>query len=164
MAVARRAILIIHFTSSRQMTDKLKAELIGSWDLRSFHSLSPEGAISYPLGENARGILMYSEDGCVAVNIMKAERIGVVDNALYANGQLHYADLPYLSYTGTYIVDTKRPSVTHLVEVCIYPEWIGQKQFRIIKWDGDELELTSDASGGTGAAQFSLLWRRKFSK
>jgi hypothetical protein len=164
MAAAQRAIPITHFTSYKEMNNTLQEELIGSWELRSFHSVSPEEAISYPLGQNAVGILMYSEDGCVAVNIMKAERTGVVESALYANGELRYLDLPYLSYTGTYIVDAKRPSVTHLVEVCIYPEWIGQKQFRLIRWNAGELELTSDTSGGTAAAQFSLLWRRKFSK
>ena len=143
------------------MENILKSKLIGSWDLLSFQSISDEGVVSYPLGQDARGILMYSEDWCVAVNIMTSHRASQVDRSFFLDGQLRYLDLPYLSYTGTYSIDAGRPSVTHLVEVCIYPEWIGQKQLRLIKWNAAALELSSDGTVGPDQAKFRLLWRRK---
>jgi hypothetical protein len=139
------------------MENMLKCKLIGTWDLLSFSSISAEGTISYPLGQDARGALIYSADGSVAVNIMMIDRPSLIQAS-----ELRYLDLPYLSYTGTYIIDEQRPSVTHLVEICIYPEWIGQKQFRLIKWNAAELELSSDGIVGPDHTQFRLLWRKKF--
>jgi hypothetical protein len=138
------------------MENLLKFKLIGSWQLLSFSSISVDGAISYPLGNDAKGALIYSVDGFVAVNIMRKDRPSLIQPS-----GLRYLDLPYLSYTGTFIVDEKRPSVTHLVEISIYPEWIGQKQFRLIKWNAEELELSSDGVVGPDRTQFKLLWRKK---
>jgi Lipocalin-like domain len=143
------------------MENILKFKLIGSWDLLSFSSISAAGSISYPLGQDARGALIYSVDGYVAVNIMMSNRPSFIQPSSFAKEELRYLDLPYLSYTGTYMIDEKRPSVTHLVEICIYPEWIGQRQFRLIKWNAEELELSSDGIVGSDQTQFKLLWRKK---
>lgn len=137
-----------------------KNKLIGSWGLISFESKSPEGIVTYPLGRNAQGIIIYTPDDYVSVNIMKEDRLSVVEKALYLDKDLKYLDLPYLSYTGRYMVDEIRSCVTHLVEICIYPEWVGQKQFRIIRWKGNDLELSSDTIQGSDQVQFMLLWRR----
>jgi hypothetical protein len=143
------------------MEYSLKERLIGSWALLSFEAESSEGVLSYPLGKDAEGSILYAPDGYVAVNIMKKDRSGFVDKALYENNPLTYQDLPYLAYSGKYLLDANRPSVTHMVEVSFYPEWIGQQQFRMISWLGKDLQLASDGEIGPDKIAFRLLWRRK---
>src|ERR687885_434229 len=55
----------------------MKADpLIGTWRLISWENRSVEdGQVSYPLGKDATGYIMYSEDGYVFVAIMGPNRL-----------------------------------------------------------------------------------------
>lgn len=143
------------------MANSLKEKLIGTWSLVSFESEGPDGIITYPLGKDAQGSIMYAADGYVSVNIMQTGRTGFVDRSLYQNKLLKYLDLPYLAYSGRFVLDESRPSVTHIVEVSIYPDWLGAEQYRIIKWLGDDLQLGSDGPIGPDQNWFRLHWKRK---
>src|SRR5215210_4704599 len=48
--------------------------LIGTWRLISWENRDADGEISYPLGEDAVGYIMYNEDGYMFVAIMRPER------------------------------------------------------------------------------------------
>ena len=50
--------------------------LIGTWRLVSWENRSVEdGQVSYPLGEDATGYIMYNEDGYMFVAIMAPHRL-----------------------------------------------------------------------------------------
>ena len=46
--------------------------LVGTWKLVSFELRSTDGQVFYPLGTDALGYLIYSEDGYMAVAIMRS--------------------------------------------------------------------------------------------
>ena len=48
--------------------------LVGTWRLISWQNRSVEGRVSYPLGEDAAGYIMYKEDGFVFVAIARSNR------------------------------------------------------------------------------------------
>ena len=52
--------------------------LVGTWRLISWQNRSVEGRVSYPLGEDAPGYIMYKEDGCVFVAIARSNRSRLV--------------------------------------------------------------------------------------
>jgi Lipocalin-like domain len=142
------------------MEGELKDKLIGCWSLLSFEFESADGNIQYPLGQDAEGSIFYSPDGYVAVNIMMKKRASFIDEALYAIRGLRFLDLPYLAYSGKYELDDLHSSVTHFVEIALYPEWIGVAQFRQIVWIGDHLQLSADNSASNGG-QARLVWKKK---
>lgn len=142
------------------MEISLRDKLTGSWKLVSYTSEKPDGGIIYPLGADAQGSILYTADGYVSVHIMPYGRTGEVEGGQYNNGVLFYSNLPYIGYSGRYIIDENRPSVTHLVEICIDPAWVGQRQFRVINWIGDVLQLSADRPTVPGQNYFSLRWRR----
>jgi hypothetical protein len=48
--------------------DDLRANVIGGWTLESYVSTSVDGSdLAYPLGVDARGIIMYTPDGYMSV-------------------------------------------------------------------------------------------------
>ena len=50
--------------------------LIGTWRLISWENRSVDGQkISYPLGKDAVGYIMYNEDGCMFVAISRPNRV-----------------------------------------------------------------------------------------
>jgi len=61
----------------------LREYLVGAWTLESYQSSDLDGTnMRYPLGADARGIIMYTADGYMSAQIMRADR------APFARGDL----------------------------------------------------------------------------
>jgi len=55
--------------------DELRANLIGAWTLQSYESSTIDGShVTYPLGVDARGIIMYTLDGYMSAQLMRSDR------------------------------------------------------------------------------------------
>jgi hypothetical protein len=48
--------------------------LVGTWRLLSWENRSAEGTISYTLGRQAVGLIVYTDDGYMSVAIMSPDR------------------------------------------------------------------------------------------
>jgi hypothetical protein len=59
-------------------------------------------------------------------------------------------------------VDEDSNAVTHFVLVSLFPNWIGQKQQRIVRIEGDALHLStaSPIQSGGRPVNARLEWRR----
>src|SRR5450756_2527032 len=53
----------------RSMTD-----LNGTWSLAAWRRIAGDGSVSYPLGADARGLLVYTENGRMTVQIAASNR------------------------------------------------------------------------------------------
>src|SRR6185295_13300474 len=47
---------------------------VGTWKLILMQLESPEGEISYPMGHDASGLLMYDDNGNIALQVMRSGR------------------------------------------------------------------------------------------
>ena len=57
--------------------DDLRANLIGAWTLQSYVSMAIDGSdVVYPLGVDARGIIMYTPDGYLSAQLMRGDGAG----------------------------------------------------------------------------------------
>lgn len=67
----------------------------------------------------------------------------------------------FLSYAGRYDVDEAAGTVTHHIEMCHYPNWVGEDQVRHFQLDGSMIELTAPpiAYGGDHPVA-ALVWER----
>ena len=142
------------------MNTTLTEKITGSWSLLSFEQQSQNGQLSYPLGPDASGSIFYLPNGHVSVNIMQADRNPLINSKLFENGNVHYRDIGYLAYSGTYHIEEDRGLMVHEVNVSLYPEWQGKPQIRILKLEGDILELSSDGPVGIDNDTFRLIWKR----
>lgn len=113
----------------------------GQWNLLAWRRLTGDGAVSYPFGEHASGMLVYTATGGMIVQMTAAGRtplntndpIGgeVADRAKAYSG--------YLAYFGRY--EVKGQEVHHIIEGSSYPNWIGAEQARPFELEGDRLVL-----------------------
>lgn len=125
-------------------TQELREYLVGAWTLESYESSELDGTdVRYPLGPDARGIIMYTPDGYMSAQIMRANR------APFARGDLAVADVDelataakgYLAYSGPYtVVDDS--VVAHHVDVSLLPNWIGGTQYRAAQVGDGRLQLS----------------------
>ena len=138
-----------------------KKDFIGTWRLRSYEVRWSSGRVTYPFGEKPEGWLTYTADGFIAVNIMATNRRRFEARELKmgtAEEKVAAAET-YISYSGRYDIDGDR--IKHHVEVCLFPNWVGQDQVRIYDLQGDKLALKTitdprDEQGRQGY----LIWER----
>jgi Lipocalin-like domain len=136
--------------------------LIGTWRLVSWENRSvQDGQVSYPLGEDATGYIMYNEDGYMFVAIMAPHRLMFAhDDLLSATKEEEaLAEETYVSYCGRY--DFLGNTIVHHVELSLFPNWIGGDQERLVDLRGERLTLSTRALLLRGIQQTAhLIWER----
>ena len=133
---------------------------IGTWKLVSFEYLSSD-QVTYPYGKNPVGYIMYNSDGYMAVTFMTSKRRRFASTDMMgatAEEKVTAADT-YFSYCGRYKVTEDK--VIHLIEVSFYPNWIGEKQERFYKFEGNKLLLSTPLMMVNGKQQSGyLIWKK----
>ncbi len=107
------------------------------------------------------GFLMYSEEGYVSVAMMSANRprFAAKDIKRGTTEEKVAAVDTYISYCGRYEVQGER--VIHHVDVCLFPNWIGNDQKRAFKFDGNRLILSTDLAPDDEMQKTGhLIWER----
>lgn len=127
----------------------LRQSLIGAWRLVEY-KITPAngGEPSYPLGKDADGIIMYTPDGYMSAQLMQkgAPKFAVADLSGGTQEELAEAMKRYLAYSGGFEVKEVdgKPHLSHRMQVSSYPNWLGNVQQRVIKLDGEYLQLGTD--------------------
>ena len=117
-------------------------DLLGAWRLESWSVVHDDGRPpEYPLGPDAKGIILYTADSHVSATIMRTT--GAAESFAYA---------------GRY--DVRDGAAFHSIEVATNPALVGITSTRYITLDGDRLTLSGpDFSAGSGRTQ-KIVWRR----
>ena len=133
-------------------------QLIGTWDLVEWLERRADGTVTYPLGEGARGQLLYSTDGHVAAQLVRADRVRFEsDDWRGASGaDAGRAFKEYFGYFGTYSIDLQRHAVVHHVDGAWFPNVEGSDQLRRFRFAGGQLVLDADTEWG----KVRIIWRR----
>jgi Lipocalin-like domain len=135
--------------------------LIGTWRLISWENRDADGHISYPLGKDAVGYIIYNEDGYVFVAIMRPERAKFAAGDLLSSTteERAHAASTYVSYCGRY--EFRGETVIHHVELSLFPNWVGVEQERLVEVRGDRLTLSTRPMLFGGAQRTAhLIWER----
>ena len=136
--------------------------LIGTWRLVSWENRSVDGQeVSYPLGQDATGYIMYNQDGYMFVAIMAPHRLRFAsDDLLSATKEEEaQAEETYVSYCGRY--DFLGDTVVHHVELSLFPNWVGVDQERLVDLRGDRVTLSTRPLLLRGIQQTAhLIWER----
>jgi len=139
--------------------DGIADAVVGTWRLVSYEDTDSAGHHSYPFGTVPLGLLVYTADGHMSIQIAKTPLLPNLpasydDSSTVAS--IDRADLVrmldgYVAYFGTYSVDTTRRLIIHHVTADLsrlYPGTDQPRPFRLVR---DTLILTDGHS-----------WRRAF--
>jgi Lipocalin-like domain len=135
--------------------------LIGTWRLISWENRDESGRISYPLGEDAVGYIMYNSDGYMFVAIMRPGRPKFAAGDLLSGSTEERAQAAgtYVSYCGRY--EFRGETVIHRVELSLFPNWEGVEQERLVEVRGNRMTLgTRPMLLGGGRRSARLIWER----
>jgi hypothetical protein len=143
----------------------LRDRLVGAWRLVSYRSRDiTSGVVSYPMGENATGWILYTPDGYMSAQIQAetpAPDYAVGDPHGGTDHETTAAARAYLAYSGPYQV-TADDMLTHHMDVSLFPNWLGQTQIRTVELTGRRLQLRPvDAVIIDGSRQLpEIVWER----
>ncbi len=135
--------------------------LVGTWRLVSWENQDDAGQITFPVGRDPQGYIIYTADGYVSVQIMTAQRQRfAVDDLLHGTtDEKARAAETFIAYAGRY--ELAPDTVIHHVELSLFPNWVGTRQVRRLELAGDRLTLSAGPMVLAGRQQIArLIWER----
>jgi hypothetical protein len=140
----------------------MSTELSGAWRLVAWRRIAEDGTVTHPLGEDVRGLLIYTADGRMAVQMAAAARPSL-DTADPLGGEVQARADAYstcLAYFGSY--ELQDDKVVHRIEASLYPNWSDQVQERPLAFENGELVLrTPPTPGPHGTFINEIAWTRE---
>src|ERR1700680_2359790 len=143
----------------------LRDSLIGAWELVSAVERDVEtGVETNVLGERPQEIILDTPDGNKSAQMQGPEHTPFEEGDLLRGSPEEYvaAVSSYIAYSGRFFVDEVKRSLSHEMTVSFFPNWVGQRQVRLVEVDGERLQLSTDGprrfNGTLKTATIS--WRR----
>jgi hypothetical protein len=135
-------------------------DFIGSWKLVSVEFHRGE-VVRYPYGKDPDGFIFYNVDGFMSVFVASKERTLFQSNDLGAGTSKEKiaAAESFVGYCGRYEVFDDR--VVHNIMVSFFPNWVGDKQERFYRFEGDKLILSTAPMLFFGETQsVHVIWQK----
>jgi hypothetical protein len=137
----------------------IKEKFLGSWKLKSIVVLN-NGHKIYPFGKHVKGLLIYTPNDYMAVQIMIPRKYPVTPRD---KESFHLEELAqtlkstgYLAYYGKYEIDSHHQRVIHHVEGSIAQPIIGGTEVRHYRFDEYSGDLHKFLTLSRG--NMELLW------
>jgi hypothetical protein len=143
----------------------LREEFLGTWTLVSFEGIDLETSEKrYPLGPDAVGLIMYTEDGYMSAQIMRPDRSKYTVPDVAGGGTQEEAAAAahgYLAYSGPFSVDESGGVIHHEVTVSLVPDWVGAVEPRDAVFENGRMILSAEQKLPGKTEQATLVWRRR---
>jgi hypothetical protein len=137
-------------------THTTASDFVGTWKLVDYSFLHEDGTVEKPWGDHVVGYLLYSAEGYMSGNLSPAGRKHKIE---MTEAQKSRRKRDYIAYAGPYTV--KDDTVTHHVEVSLFPNWLGTAQLRYHKREGNRLILrTPPIPSGDSVVAVQLTWQK----
>ncbi|SKC02125.1 Lipocalin-like domain-containing protein [Sphingobacterium nematocida] len=143
----------------------IKNEIIGTWELLSYIEVPVDGVDSFfPFGKSPKGLLLYSPDGYMAVQISGSDEIKYISNdRMQASAEeLDRRVRGYIAFSGKYTIDNRNAHVVYDISNSLFPNWEESQQVRKLDFEGDVLyqkSLEPIRSGGQTVHAY-MTWKR----
>jgi hypothetical protein len=112
----------------------------GTFRLVSFTRTCEAGETGLPYGEGAFGRLLYADNGRMAAILMGRD------------------GTRFFAYSGTFTVDEAKGTITHHVEACVDPDWVGSDRVRRFERIGEDRVVLRPVEGDAGR---ELVWEKE---
>jgi hypothetical protein len=135
--------------------------LVGGWRLVSWENRAADGQVTFPMGTDPIGYLLYTADGRFSITISRRGRARFAAGDLLGGTTEEQARAVegFVAYAGRYSFHGDR--VIHHVELSLFPNWVGSDQARWVEFAGDRLTLSASPLLLAGKQQVPrLVWER----
>jgi len=146
----------------QQKASSIRSQFIGTWKLVYSQEKLKDGSVraAKDFGPHAAGYLMYSEDGHMCAELMNPDRPKWNDPPTPA--QKIAAVDGFAAYCGPFEIDEVNHIMWHHPEVAWSPDFVGTKQKRPYRFEGNRLTF-SDKAGpddDPDVAEWTIVWEK----
>jgi hypothetical protein len=158
----RHVIGTIGFAATMHARPAGRDALIGVWRLIGCERKFENGQIGYPYGEKPIGRITYDKAGRMSAQLMRPGRRSSVPSGVSliagnaSSEEIHEAVDGFIAYFGTFDVDESAQTVTHHVQACLVPSWVGTDLKRTYRLSANRLVLTA-----TTTSVLEIVWERE---
>jgi hypothetical protein len=130
--------------STSERLELAAEQLYGTWDLVRFVRLVDGEVIGDVLGPDPVGRISYQPDGRVTALLMQRDRAWPTDGDFLQvdDATRGAAALGFVGYGGWF--ELAGDTVTHHLDISLYPEHPGTDLVRVARWEGDLLVLRTE--------------------
>jgi hypothetical protein len=156
-------LVLVFLICTVERTVAQQTSVAGTWKLISYETVTPSGVRTFPLGEDAVGLLIYQPSGRMSVQFMRRDRPKFKSGDAW-RGSLEEEQAAFegfFSYAGRYTVDSVRGVVTHHIDISSAPNYVGTDVERTFTVAGNRITLLTpqrQLAGQTSSA--ILIWER----
>lgn len=135
-------------------------QLLGtSWRLETYQSEDVNGDIIYPLGKDAYGTIIFTNEQEMAVQIMANNREKNMSDELLnlynTETEKQMAQFGYHAYSGPFDINEEKSQLTTHVKMSLLKAYVDSEQTRAAEIDGDTLHLSN-----VKHPERKLVWKR----
>jgi len=143
-----------------QKKGSLKQQIVGAWTMQS-NVLDQDGKKSEPYGPGAKGTVILTSNGRVALVILRADLPKFAsNNRTTGTPEENQAVVAgSIAYFGSYTVNEPEKTRVIQLEGSTFPNWTGTDQKRILDLSGDEMKFVNK-SPSMGAGTVTVTWKR----
>ncbi|MCB1935908.1 MAG: lipocalin-like domain-containing protein [Nitrosomonas sp.] len=138
-------------------------KLTGAWLLDHYQIAGQHGQPVLLWGGNASGILIYTDNGYMSVQVSNNDRPAFAQNDFLAGepDEIRSAFEGYTAYFGRYDYKETNGYVNHHVQQSIFPNWNGVTHTRFVTLDNDKLILGTPPISIKGeSCTMQMYWKR----
>jgi hypothetical protein len=137
-------------------------QILGTWKLVSTEETMKDGTTRpFPaFGPHANGFLMYQRDGYMCAVLTNPDRLKRIDPAHATPEEKLAAAEGTFVYAGRYEIDAQRKQIIHLPEVASNPEYVGSRQIRPYRFEGNRLILSDVEKDDPAVARWKIIWEK----
>lgn len=156
------ALLLFAASAGSKTEAEIRDQLVGTWKLVSTEQTLQDGTTRpYPkYGAHGQGFLMYQRDGYMCADLVNPDRPKWVDPARTTAEEKAAAADGSFAYCGRYEIDSKRSEIVHLPDVATDPGWVGSRQVRPFKIEGNQLILSGVEKQDPAVAHWKIVWEK----
>jgi hypothetical protein len=139
----------------------VRARIVGTWELVSTTEYMADGSKRpyQDVGPHGKGFLIYTADGHMCAAGMNPDRPAWKDVNKPTDAEKLLAMDTFFSYCGRYEIDISNRTIYHYPEVALEPGFVGTKQKRPYKFDGEILTF-SDKDTSPGVERYAISWKK----
>ena len=132
-----------------------KDDFLGAWMLDEWYVEDESGARSHPMGRDAQGIILYTDDGYMSATVHTKERFLPADRP--TDEDRVEAFTSYVNYAGRWDIDGV--TIVHSVEHALDPNLQGLSIARIVDHEDTRMTFKGTVPGATGT--HIIVWKRR---
>jgi lipocalin-like protein len=148
--------------ANQDNVSSIRAKIVGTWELVSTEEYITDGTKRpyQDMGPNGKGYLMYTTDGHMCAAGMNPDRLPWSDADKPTDAEKLRAIEGFFAYCGRYEINLASHAIYHYPEVAWMPNYVGTKQERPYRFDGELLTFSGKPTNQPGVESLAITWRK----